>query len=243
MPLTVLDSPYRDITGPVLDYVAGVRRDGPRDLVVVYMPEYVVGHWWEHLLHNQSALRLKARLLFQPGVMVTNVPVAAAVPRRPEARRVPPADMTAVAATRRPGSRTRLTDRLTRSVAGPGTVQSGAVDNTWPPGRGLPASRLPGVRARSGRRLGLAGPRLAGLPALTVALVPVRDSLTLTSVAAALPGAGRGRRGVGGVWPGARRGRWLRSCCSTCSSSRRTTRSRSTSATTSSRCSCTCWSR
>jgi amino acid transporter len=74
VPLTVLESKYRDITGPVLDYVAAVRGDGPRDIVVVYLPEYVVGHWWEHLLHNQSALRLKARLLFQPGVMVTNVP-------------------------------------------------------------------------------------------------------------------------------------------------------------------------
>jgi hypothetical protein len=72
--LTVLESKYRDITGPVLDYVASVRRESPRDLVVVYLPEYVVGHWWEHLLHNQSALRLKARLLFQPGVMLTNVP-------------------------------------------------------------------------------------------------------------------------------------------------------------------------
>jgi hypothetical protein len=74
VPLTVLESKYRDITGPVLDYVASVRGDGPRDVVVVYLPEYVVGRWWEHLLHNQSALRLKARLLFQPGVMVTNVP-------------------------------------------------------------------------------------------------------------------------------------------------------------------------
>ncbi|MDQ3735561.1 MAG: DNA-binding protein, partial [Actinomycetota bacterium] len=42
--------------------------------VVVFIPEYVVGRWWEQLLHNQSALRLKGRLLFQPGVMVTNVP-------------------------------------------------------------------------------------------------------------------------------------------------------------------------
>jgi hypothetical protein len=42
--------------------------------VAVYIPEYVVGHWWEQLLHNQSALRLKTRLLFMPGVMVTNVP-------------------------------------------------------------------------------------------------------------------------------------------------------------------------
>jgi amino acid transporter len=74
VPLTELDAPYRDITGPVLNYVATLRREHPRDLVVVYLPEYVVGHWWEQLLHNQSALRLKARLLFQRGVMVTNVP-------------------------------------------------------------------------------------------------------------------------------------------------------------------------
>jgi hypothetical protein len=74
VPLTVLDSPYREITGPVLEYVAKLRQSGPRDLVVVYIPEYVVGRWWEHLLHNQSALRLKARLLFQRGVMVTSVP-------------------------------------------------------------------------------------------------------------------------------------------------------------------------
>ncbi len=72
--LTVIESPYREITRPVLDYVRDIRRDGPRDLVVVFIPEYVVGHWWEQLLHNQSALRLKGRLLFQPGVMVTNVP-------------------------------------------------------------------------------------------------------------------------------------------------------------------------
>jgi hypothetical protein len=42
--------------------------------VQVFVPEYVVGHWWEQLLHNQSALRLKTRLLFMPGVMVTSVP-------------------------------------------------------------------------------------------------------------------------------------------------------------------------
>ncbi len=74
VPLTELDAPYRDITGPVLDYVASLRSDNPDDLVVIYIPEYVVGHWWEQLLHNQSALRLKAKLLFQRGVMVTSVP-------------------------------------------------------------------------------------------------------------------------------------------------------------------------
>ncbi|WP_354640448.1 APC family permease [Kitasatospora camelliae] len=74
VPLKVLDSPYREITGPVLEYVKNLRRNSPRDVVSVYIPEYVVGHWYEHLLHNQSALRLKGRLLFKPGVMVTSVP-------------------------------------------------------------------------------------------------------------------------------------------------------------------------
>jgi len=74
VPLVVLDSPYRDMTGPVLNYIRGLRKQSPRDVVTVFIPEYVVGHWWEHILHNQSALRLKARLLFEPGVMVTSVP-------------------------------------------------------------------------------------------------------------------------------------------------------------------------
>jgi len=74
IPLVILDSPYREITKPVLDYVRQLRRQSPRDVVTVFVPEYVVGRWWEHLLHNQSALRLKARLLFEPGVMVTSVP-------------------------------------------------------------------------------------------------------------------------------------------------------------------------
>jgi amino acid transporter len=74
VPLKILNSPYRDITGPVLAYVKDIGTKSPRDVVCVFIPEYVVGHWWEQLLHNQSALRLKARLLFQPGVMVTNVP-------------------------------------------------------------------------------------------------------------------------------------------------------------------------
>ncbi len=74
VPLKMLDSPYREITQPILDYVKSLRRRSPRDVVTVFIPEYVVGHWWEHLLHNQSAFRLKARLLFKPGVMVTSVP-------------------------------------------------------------------------------------------------------------------------------------------------------------------------
>src|SRR4051794_18887822 len=74
VPLKVLDSPYREITMPIVKYVRGVRRASPRDIVMVYIPEYVVGHWWQQILHNQSALRLKTRLLFTPGVMATSVP-------------------------------------------------------------------------------------------------------------------------------------------------------------------------
>jgi amino acid transporter len=74
VPLKSLDSPYREITRPVVDYVRSIRRNSPRDVVMVYIPEYVVGRWWEQLLHNQSALRLKGRLLFTPGVMVASVP-------------------------------------------------------------------------------------------------------------------------------------------------------------------------
>ena len=72
--LKVVESPYREITRPIVQYVRNIRRQSPREVVTVYIPEYVVGRWWENLLHNQSALRLKGRLLFEPGVMVTSVP-------------------------------------------------------------------------------------------------------------------------------------------------------------------------
>ena len=74
VPLTVIESPYREITGPIVNHVKSLRQDSPRDVVTVFIPEYVVGKWWENLLHNQSALRIKGRLLFEPGVMVTSVP-------------------------------------------------------------------------------------------------------------------------------------------------------------------------
>ncbi len=74
VPLKALESPYREITRPVVDYVKSIRSGNPRDLVVVYIPQYVVGHWYEQVLHNQSALRLRTRLLFTPGVMVSSVP-------------------------------------------------------------------------------------------------------------------------------------------------------------------------
>ena len=71
--LRVLDSPYREITRPILDYVESIRAN-TNDIVIVYVPEYVVGHWWEQFLHNQSAFRLKSRLRFRRGVIVASVP-------------------------------------------------------------------------------------------------------------------------------------------------------------------------
>jgi amino acid transporter len=74
IPLVVLDSPYREVAKSLLDYIRGLHKRSPRDVITVFIPEYVLGHWWEQLLHNQTALRLKARLLFEPGIMVTSVP-------------------------------------------------------------------------------------------------------------------------------------------------------------------------
>jgi amino acid transporter len=74
IPLKALHSPYRQLVKPVADYSAALRAESPRGVVAVYLPEYVVGHWWQRLLHNQSAYRIKSRLLLQPGVTVVSVP-------------------------------------------------------------------------------------------------------------------------------------------------------------------------
>ncbi len=90
VPLTVLDSSFRDVTRPVMEHIRHLHRESARDVISVFIPEYVVGHWWEHLLHNQSALRLKTRLLFQPGVMVTSVPFQLTSAEIAESRRAEP---------------------------------------------------------------------------------------------------------------------------------------------------------
>jgi amino acid transporter len=72
--LIVIESPYRTLAGPLLRYIDEVERAYPRDTLMIILPEYVPGRWWEHLLHNQTALRLKAALLFHRGIIVANVP-------------------------------------------------------------------------------------------------------------------------------------------------------------------------
>jgi amino acid transporter len=74
VPLKILYSPFREVIRPIVEYAVEIREANPRGVVAVYIPEYVVGRWWEQVLHNQTALRLKGRLLFTPGVMVTSVP-------------------------------------------------------------------------------------------------------------------------------------------------------------------------
>ena len=86
IPLKVVNSPYRELVRPVIRYVKELRKQGPRDIITVYIPEYVVGKWWEQLLHNQTALRLKGRLLFMPGVMVTSVPYQLSSAKRAKQR-------------------------------------------------------------------------------------------------------------------------------------------------------------
>ena len=138
------------------------RRSGaanPRGVVAVYIPEYVVGRWWEQLLHNQTALRLKGRLLFTPGVMVISVPyqlrssdrrAGAGQPRgrpdplgRPAARqrgRAHPLGPPGPAVTRRPRQR-----RPRRSLAG-----RGAVHRRGRPGRARRSLRGPDLRRDAG---------------------------------------------------------------------------------------------
>jgi amino acid transporter len=74
MPLVVLRSPYRSVAGPLLEYLDHVQRRATDQLVTIILPEFIPARWWQHLLHNQTALLIKGALLFRKGVIVTNVP-------------------------------------------------------------------------------------------------------------------------------------------------------------------------
>ena len=73
--LHTIYSPYRDLTGPVLTFLDELDAEDPDDLITVVIPEFVVTSWYTQVLHNQTALALKARLLFRPNTVVTSVPV------------------------------------------------------------------------------------------------------------------------------------------------------------------------
>lgn len=74
VPLKVIASPYREITNPFIEHIRQIRSENPRDMVEVFIPEYVVGHWWEQALHNQTGLMIRTRLHFMSGVLISTVP-------------------------------------------------------------------------------------------------------------------------------------------------------------------------
>jgi hypothetical protein len=74
VPLEIVSSPYRELVRPVMRYIDELDARFENDMLTVVIPEFVVSSWWAHVLHNQSALVLKGRLLFRKGTVVTSVP-------------------------------------------------------------------------------------------------------------------------------------------------------------------------
>lgn len=74
VPLVILDSPYRSLVRPLVDYINQVDQRLDNDIVTVVLPEFVTAKWWHHLLHNQTSLRIKGILLFRKNTAVASVP-------------------------------------------------------------------------------------------------------------------------------------------------------------------------
>jgi amino acid transporter len=72
--LEIIESPYRALLPPLIGYVDELKERYPNDTITVVLPEFVPSRWWEHLVHNQTALRIKGALLFHPGIVVVSVP-------------------------------------------------------------------------------------------------------------------------------------------------------------------------
>ena len=79
----MIESPYRSLMRPLLAYIDTVHELHPDEILTVILPEFVVAHWWEYPLHNQTAFRLKTALLARPGIVVTDIPQHL----RPESRK------------------------------------------------------------------------------------------------------------------------------------------------------------
>jgi hypothetical protein len=85
VPLEIIESPYRSLVRPLLAYIDAIDKQVRDDTLIVVLPEMVATRWWHHLLHNQTALRLKGALLFRPGTVVVSVPYH--LQRNPRVRR------------------------------------------------------------------------------------------------------------------------------------------------------------
>jgi amino acid transporter len=139
VPLEIKYSRYRELVAPVVEYIDEVDSRWGDDTVTVVIPEFVVGRWWENILHNQSALFLRGRLLFRTGTVVTSVPYHIDAENRPSApprRRVP-----RPSATRHPppspgGAPTAAADSDDQPATdppGPGTAPTPADPASGPP--------------------------------------------------------------------------------------------------------------
>jgi amino acid transporter len=74
VPLVVLSSPYRSVLGPLFEYIERIKTQAPEGVVTIVIPEFVPRHWWQHMLHNQTALLVKGAMLFRQGIVVVDVP-------------------------------------------------------------------------------------------------------------------------------------------------------------------------
>jgi hypothetical protein len=137
-----------------------MRSKNPRDIVTVFVPEYVVGRWWEQVLHNQSALRIKARLLFQPGVMVVSVPWQLKSAERVRTRAEPIAGayrrgIPSALVDDRPAAPSPASARARAEADGRGTDGRGTdgrgTGGRGTDGRGTRGTRTDGTRAGAGR--------------------------------------------------------------------------------------------
>jgi hypothetical protein len=72
--LVLLDSPFRSLMEPLLEYIEQVDAEHPNDYVTIVLPEFVPARWWHHLFHNQRALMIRGALLFKPNTVFTSVP-------------------------------------------------------------------------------------------------------------------------------------------------------------------------
>ena len=74
VPLRIISSPYRDLSWPLIEHIRKHQKEHGSEIVTIYLPQYIVGHWWEHLLHNHRANRMRNKLMMQKGVSIALVP-------------------------------------------------------------------------------------------------------------------------------------------------------------------------
>jgi amino acid transporter len=74
VPLRIVPSPYRDISSPLITYIKARKAEHGSEVITVYTPQYIVGHWWEHILHNHKARRIRHKLMLVHGVTIALVP-------------------------------------------------------------------------------------------------------------------------------------------------------------------------